>query len=139
MLISRKSDYALRALVYIAGKPENTCSSIREIAEHEDIPREFAAKILKGLTIAGFLRSQKGVHGGYSLVKNPEEITLYHVISALEGPLGFNLCVSEDDSKDCERSDFCLMRGFWSELQEGVVKALKNQTITPFVQKNGRS
>lgn len=133
MLVSRKCDYAIRALVYLAGKPVTACSSIREISEHEDIPREFAAKILKGLKVAGFLRSVKGVHGGYVLSKDPDEISLYEIITAMEGPLGFNLCVTGNSGKNCSRSETCPMHTFWESLQNDVANVLKNKTITPFV------
>ncbi len=124
MHISRKSDYALRALSYVTNQKPEKKSSITEIAEAENIPRDFLAKILKELTRAGILKSFQGVTGGYQLAKSRETITFLHVIEAMEGPLKVNLCAGSEDDCGCGRFDRCAMRAFWNEIQANLVRTL---------------
>jgi len=124
MHISRKSDYALRALVFISAQKPEKKSSISEIAEAESIPRDFLAKILKELTRAGILKSFQGVTGGYQLAKPKDTISFLDVIEAMEGPLQVNLCAGAKNDCGCGRFEDCAMKAFWDEVQEGLVKTL---------------
>jgi len=96
MQISRKADYALRAISYLVAQPEGKRSSISEIAESEGIPRDFLAKILKELCRTGFLKSFQGVTGGYILAKDRSKISFLNVIEAMQGNVRVNMCVSDD-------------------------------------------
>ena len=129
MKISRKSDYALRAVLYIARQASDKRSSINAIAESERVPRDFLAKILKELTRAEILKSYQGVHGGYQLSRTPAQISVLDVIEAMDGPLGINLCVRGKNGCDCEHSDRCAMYPFWRKLQTQLRSALKNETF----------
>lgn len=119
MKMSRKSDYALRAVWHLANLPTGNLASINAIAEGEMVPREFLAKILKDLTRAGILVSFQGVRGGYRLSRVPKEITFLDVMEAIDGPIHLNLCTQKNC--DCERFDVCEFRGFW-EIQEAAFK-----------------
>jgi Rrf2 family iron-sulfur cluster assembly transcriptional regulator len=123
MQLSRKADYALRAIRHISGLPKGKLGSINSIAEAEAIPREFLAKILKDLTRAGILVSFQGVTGGYRLSKQPKEITFLDVIEAIDGPIHLNLC-TEQGNCACERSSKCDMKEFWLAQEVGFKKAL---------------
>jgi Rrf2 family protein len=127
MKISRKSDYALRAVLYIARQPNEKRSSINAIAESERVPRDFLAKILKELTRAEILKSYQGVHGGYQLARQATKISILDVIEAMDGPLGLNLCVRGEHGCECDRSDRCAMHPFWKRLQSQVRTTLKNE------------
>jgi Rrf2 family protein len=129
MKISRKSDYALRAVLYIAKQSNDTRSSINAIAESEKVPRDFLAKILKELTRAEILKSYQGVHGGYQLARPPAQISVLDVIEAMDGPLGVNLCVRGDNGCDCEHRDRCAMYPFWRKRQNQIRSILKNETF----------
>jgi Rrf2 family protein len=124
MHISRKSDYALRALSYVTNQKPEKKSSITEIAEAENIPRDFLAKILKELTRSGILKSFQGVTGGYQLAKPRETISFLNVIEAMEGPLKVNLCAGSKDDCGCGRFEKCAMKEFWDEVQKNLVKTL---------------
>jgi Rrf2 family protein len=124
MHISRKSDYALRALAYIAGQKPEKKSSISEIAEAEAIPRDFLAKILKELTRAGILKSFQGVTGGYQMAKARESVTFLDVVEAMEGPLQVNLCAGAESDCGCSRFDGCTMKTFWDDVQASLRKTL---------------
>ncbi len=129
MKISRKADYALRAVLHIAKQPTEKRNSINVIAETERIPRDFLAKILKELTRAQILKSYQGVHGGYQLAKTPAQVSVLDVIEAMDGPLGLNLCVRGDRGCDCDKSDHCSMYPFWNKLQGEMRVKLKNETL----------
>jgi Rrf2 family protein len=125
MKISHKADYALSAVLYMSKQPAEKRNSINAIAESEDVPRDFLAKILKELTTAGIIKSFKGVHGGYQLAKPTKQISVLDVIEAMDGPLGLSLLVRGELGKDKQSS----MYSFWSKLQGQVRTALKNETM----------
>jgi Rrf2 family protein len=88
MKISRKALYAIRAMIYVASIKDSHLCTISEIAEKEDIPREYIAKILNELTRSGFLVSYRGVQGGYKLKKNRSDITFLEIVEAVQGHFG---------------------------------------------------
>jgi Rrf2 family protein len=122
MRLSRKSDYALRAVMHFAGLPKGKLASIGEVAKAQSIPREFLAKILKDLTWGGILVSFQGVTGGYRLAKPARDITFLDVIEAMDGPVNLNLCTEKDC--DCEHFHGCPMKDFWIKEEAHFKKAL---------------
>jgi len=126
MRLSRKSDYALRALRHLSSLPSGKLGSINSIAEAESIPREFLAKILKDLTRGGILVSYQGVTGGYRLARTPREVTFLDVIEAIDGPIHLNLCTAGKDC-NCAQYDTCQMREFWETQERTFLKALSKQ------------
>jgi len=134
MKISRKADYALRAVVFLSKQPDEKRSSINEIAESEEIPRDFLAKILKDLTRAQILRSYQGVRGGYRLAKDANKINMLEVIESMDGPIGVSQAMRD-------KADYAGMYPFWNQLQNDVMKSLASQSINDFggTRKRGRS
>jgi Rrf2 family protein len=130
MQISRKADYALRALIFVAAiNGQRTCS-INEIAESEKIPREYLAKILKELTQKGFLHSYKGVNGGYKLAKSRDQISYLDVLIATQGPFAISSCNMEDrEMSGCKGKDKCASYGFWDDLQKKLAKIFGDMTL----------
>jgi len=128
MQLSRKADYALRAVAYVAQLKKGELASIGRIAKARSIPREFLAKILKELTRAGILVSFQGVTGGYRLARPSKEITFLDVIEAMEGPVQVNLCV-DGSHCDCTHEKGCEIRPFFVKQQELITKALRRQTF----------
>ncbi len=130
MQLSRKADYALRAVMHFAGLPKGQLASIGVVAKAQSIPREFLAKILKDLTWAGILVSFQGVTGGYRLARPAKEITFLDVIEAMDGPITLNLCVESD--KCCEHYKNCKMRDFWVKEQDHFKKALSRANFMKY-------
>jgi len=124
MRLSRKSDYALRAVRHISNLPTGKLGSINSISEAESVPREFLAKILKDLTRAGILVSYQGVTGGYRLADNPKSVTFLHVIEAIDGPIHLNLCT---EGCQCDQYKTCDMRSFWEVQENSFKKTLARQ------------
>jgi Rrf2 family iron-sulfur cluster assembly transcriptional regulator len=108
MQLSRKADYALRAVRHLTNVPKGKLASINAIAEAEQIPREFLAKILKDLTRAGVL---------------VKDVSFLDVIEAIEGPIHINLC-TEGGRCSCEQVGTCTMHDFWVNQEAMFKKAL---------------
>lgn len=85
MIYSRTAEYAIRALVFLARVPEGKYAMAKTIAEREQMPAHFLAKILQDMAHKGFLRSNKGPSGGFSLRIPAAQIRLLQVIEALDG------------------------------------------------------
>jgi Rrf2 family protein len=126
MRLSRKSDYALRAIRHLSNLPTDRLGSINSISEAESVPREFLAKILKDLTRSGLLVSYQGVTGGYRLSRPPKSITMLDVIEAIDGPVHLNLC-TEGRNCGCDQYDTCPMRAFWEVQEHRFKSALSKQ------------
>ena len=131
MQLSRKADYALRAVKHLSSLPKGKLGSINTIAAAEAIPREFLAKILKDLTRGGILVSFQGVTGGYRLNHAPRNISFLDVIETIEGPVHINLC-TEGDSCPCDRATDCAMRDFWTAQEKGFKKALAKHNFSRY-------
>ena len=87
MRLSKKTEYALRALIYAARFPDGTTFQIRDLAEKNGIPKKFLELILLELKNAGILSSRRGVGGGYLLARRPETIRAVEVVEVFEGPI----------------------------------------------------
>jgi Rrf2 family protein len=128
MELSRKSDYALRAVIYLARISPDRYGRVSEIAKAKGIPQAFLAQILPLLAHRGVVKSQQGAHGGYALARPPGEITFLEVIESVEGPVRLNKCV-EGHHDDCTILDRCEMQHVWSQAQEQMVGFLKGVTM----------
>jgi Rrf2 family protein len=126
--LSRKSDYALRAVIYLARISPDRYGRVSEIAKAKGIPQAFLAQILPLLANRGVVKSQQGAHGGYTLARKPGEITFLEIIECVEGPLRLNKCV-EDQHEDCSIVDNCEMQHVWSQAQGQMIGFLKSVTM----------
>lgn len=115
MRISYKGDYALKAILELSlryGKSE--AMSISEIASGGDMPESFLEQILLVLKKGGFVKSKRGINGGFYLAKHPREITVGDVIRFIEGPIEPISCV-EEGYKGCKDLKNCILRDVWKE------------------------
>ena len=129
--ISRKIDYGLRAMIFLASSPPQAIVPFREIARRMHIPEEFAAKILKTLATRGLVRATRGVHGGYSLAKPMSAISFLDVIEAVEGPIVVNLCLDGGDA--CKLTPSCTMYAVWKLGQERMLEVYRQATLDKLV------
>ena len=82
-MISQTVEYALRAVVTIAQHDGNPCTS-RKIAEITQVPSAYLSKLMQGLVRGGLVHSQRGLHGGFVLTKEPEELSIYDVVEVVD-------------------------------------------------------
>src|SRR3989338_8518123 len=126
-MLSKKSKYALRALLALARRPSEGPVLISELAEQEGIPKKFLEQILLELKNNGILQSKKGKGGGYFLGKKPEAISLGEVIRILEGPLAPLPCVSRRAHRTCDEcvdERICGVRAVMQEVRDATASIL---------------
>jgi Rrf2 family protein len=129
--ISRKIDYALRAMIHLAGLPDGRIASLQDLSSILHIPREFLAKILKVLAARGLVRSARGAHGGYQLARPAGQISFLEVIEAVEGPVQLNVCL--DDKDRCDVSSSCTMYHVWKAGQDRMLEVYRRTTIAELI------
>ncbi len=100
MRLSRTVTYAIQAMLQLAESDSTTPVPCSRLAAQGGMPERFLLQILRSLVNHGMLQSTRGVDGGYSLVRPPDEISVLDVIEAIEGPLGGNLPSLLDDPAD---------------------------------------
>jgi Rrf2 family protein len=128
MQVSRKVDYALRAVIHLADEEAAArICSVSEIASRERIPRQFLEKIVQELIHKGLVRSRRGPRGGYVLARPADKMTFRDVIEAVEGPIALNNCTG--DHADCSLIGACGMERIWREGQRRVMDLFESTTI----------
>jgi Rrf2 family protein len=125
--ISRKIEYGLRAMIFLASQPPERTVPFKEIARRMEVPQDFLAKILKVLVEQGLARSTRGAHGGYQLSRPAREISFLDVIEAVEGPVVVNVCQDRHDA--CKVSRSCTMYGVWKLGQERMLEVYRAATL----------
>ena len=133
MFITRATEYAIRALLYLAKQPRGEIVFKKDICKSQDITPAFLTKILQPLIKEGIVASQRGVGGGFYLARDPGEVSLLDVVRAEEGPLSLNQCLIEPGS--CERDIFCPVHGAWQEVRDEMASILERHTFALLVQK----
>jgi len=127
MQVSRKVDYALRAVIYLSLPRNGRPASVKEIATSRRVPQKFLEKIIKDLIRGGIVVSHRGAHGGYTLARPAEQITFRDVIEAVEGPILLNVCVTEQ--RDCSILASCNMQRVWQEGQRRMLEFFSDTTL----------
>jgi Rrf2 family protein len=123
--ISRKGEYALKAMIYLSLNYNKGPIQIKELAERERIPKKFLEQILLELKKAGLLGSARGVGGGYRLIKAPGEITLARVIRIVDGPLAPLSCVSKTAYVRCPDEKNCGLYSVMLEVRNAIAEVLE--------------
>jgi Rrf2 family iron-sulfur cluster assembly transcriptional regulator len=126
-IVRRNTDYALRAMAYLAKNFGGESISTRLISEREDISYQLACKLMQKMNDAGLATSTMGPKGGFTLSKDPSEINLLEIIQAVQGPLSVNKCLAQDDP--CDRKKDCPLSGKMKVLQDYIVNYLSDATL----------
>ena len=129
--VTKLADYGIVMLTYFATHRENTWNA-RDIAKVVRLPLPVVSKVLKLLSKAGLLASQRGTKGGYSLALQPEEITVAAIIRALEGPIAVTECT--DMTRDCDLELRCPVRTNWHLINRAIQLALEKITLAEMTQ-----
>ena len=135
-MITRKTKYALSALVHLARNKQSGPVLISQLAKEERIPKKFLELILLDLKRYGILQSKRGKGGGYSLGRPAELIRIGPVIRLLDGPLAPVPCVSETAYQkclDCSNETTCGIRLIMKEVRDATSRILDNTTLADMV------
>lgn len=126
--LSKKIEYAILALQYIAGKQSELVTA-KEISEKLGIPYEFLSKALQTLMKKGIVESWQGTKGGYLLSKGAEDISVGEVIRALEDNPVIVECISNHSDEQCERMDICTIKNPMAKIQHQINSIFEKTSI----------
>jgi FeS assembly SUF system regulator len=125
--LNRITDYAVVILSQLARQPGAQVTAT-QLALDSAVPPPTVAKLLKDLAKEGVLASHRGVHGGYTLARPPERITVLEIVRALEGPVSLTDCVDGTEG-ECGVERLCPMRGNWDRVNKAIRAALDSVTL----------
>lgn len=131
--LTKKADYGLMALKYLAEHPETSALSAKDIADAYGIPAQLLAKILQQLTKAGMLKSHAGMNGGYALAREASKISAFEVIHAIDGPLFITSCTK--GAKGCELTPSCTIKEPLARVNDTISGVLKSISIQDLADK----
>lgn len=133
--LTKKADYGLMALKYLAEHVGEPSLSAKDIAEAYHIPPQLLAKILQKLTREGLLRSHAGMNGGYSLSRDAKDISAFEVIRAIDGPLFITSCTT--GTSVCDLTASCTIKEPLARVNESIVELLRNTRISDLLDAPG--
>lgn len=137
MIFSRKSDYGLRALIYLAERRNKGPVTLSEIATRLKIPKAFLSKILQQLAKKGVVRSLKGPSGGFVLAVEPKHVSMKEIITEIDGPLRVFECFAS--GTDCSFSGDCLILDVFNKVEDEIARVLSGYTLAEFHFPSGES
>ncbi len=138
-MISRKTKYAFKALIHLAGTPSGQPVLIAELAERENIPKKFLEFILLSLRKGGLLNSRVGKGGGYTLALPANKITVGAIITILEGDIAPVQCLSTTNHarcEECQDDETCGIRLTMADVHAVLTTALDNLTLADMIERS---
>jgi Rrf2 family protein len=129
MYVSKKTDYALRAMFTLVEHYNGSPIPIRELARRNDIPKRFLEQIMLALKAQGWVESIAGMRGGYVLAKNPAKITMGEVVRHFDGILAPIDCVSLSGYKRCSQEPVCRFRRVFLDIRNYVTGVMDRSTL----------
>jgi Rrf2 family protein len=129
MKLSRKSDYALRALMSLVGNHGRGPVSIRELAEASDMPRKFLEHIMLEMKLRGWVNSIAGRDGGFVLAVEPEDLSMGQVVRHFDGQLAPITCVSTTHYEPCSQEGTCRFRRVLLDIRNYIARMMDGATL----------
>src|SRR5439155_20328228 len=116
--VSTRGEYGMRLMVDLARHWGQGSISLHAVAQREDLPEAYLEQLVASLRKAGLVSGKRGAGGGYTLARDPAQITAGDVVRALEGPIEPQICTAEGDPVvNCIREQNCGTRAVWAKLQ----------------------
>lgn len=134
MWISTKTEYGLRALIEIGRRPGGAVP-LKDVAASQDISQHYLEQIAAQLRRSGFLRSQRGAHGGYRLARDPGDIRVWDVVIAMEGSVAPVGCL---DGGACDRLGLCPTETLWQDVEQAIYAVLSQHTLQDLIERQDR-
>ena len=133
--LTTKGRYGLRAVIDLAKYAKNEPVSLSDVAERQSISISYLEQLIAKLKKAGIVQSTRGAQGGYSLAKNPEEISVGEILRALEGSLSPVDCsaVDGEGETECSASNFCVTKYVWKRINDSINDTVNNMFLSELV------
>ena len=131
-MLSKRAKYAIKTILYLYENKADTPVSAKTISESERIPYKFLENILRELKTHQVVKSLRGAVGGYSLAKDPNEITVAHLMRIIDGPIALIPCVSErfyESCGECTDEETCRIRKLFGELRTEMLPVLDKSIV----------
>ncbi len=130
-MLSKKTQYAFKALIYLAEKKAQGPVLISEVSKKKKIPLKFLENILLELKKAGILDSKKGKGGGYFFAVDPHDVKMAAIIRLIDGPIALLPCVSLNFYERCKNCDEknCGLSVAMIEVRDASLKILEKKTV----------
>jgi len=135
-MLSKKSKYAIIALIHLAKRNNQGPIMIGQIAEEENIPKKFLEGILFELKNSGVVNSQRGKSGGYYLIKKPQDVHLAQIMRVFDGPIALIPCVTYqyyESCPECKDEKTCAIRKVFKDVRDATVEILKKATLAEMI------
>jgi len=129
MWITRRTDYAGRALLALALADGNEPLKLHEISERTFVPASVLEQVMLQLRGAALVRSERGPLGGYRLNRRPEEVTFEEVVRLFQGPIAPIGCATRKKPEPCPMEIGCSMRTMWQEIRDATIAILQRTTF----------
>ena len=134
MKISTRGRYALRLMVDLAMNNTDEYVTLKSIAARQEISDKYLEQIITALCRAGFVKSTRGVQGGYKLSRPADEYTVGMILRLIEGSLVPVACM-EDDPNQCPRCSKCVTLDVWRQLDDAINNVVDNITLADLIKK----
>jgi Rrf2 family protein len=141
VIFSSKAEYGVRLMVELGRQTPEQPTSLKAIADAEGLPLAYLEQVVARLRKAGLVMSARGAHGGYWLARDPEQITMYDVVGALEGTIAPMECFVNDQTERVvcshlgpESARACATKLLWTRVQGGIIRSLQTTTLADLVE-----
>jgi len=131
MQLTKRGDYALRAMVDLAAQPLDKFILSRDVAARQNIPPKFLAQVMMDLSRAGLVRAVRGAKGGFKIMRSLSQVNVKEIVEAVEGPIALNICLIRSGA--CEMDEECLLYPVWVTAQKRMVEVLEDTTLEDLV------
>lgn len=127
MIYTKTGEYAIRAILYLARQPKEALVMSSEIAESEEIPSHYLAKILQRMAKYGYVDSFKGRGGGFKITELAQRSSILEIVERVEGPVINLKCVT--GLKECSDENPCPLHEEWAELRNRIYNLISSKSV----------
>ena len=132
MILSRTSEYAVRILTFMAAGEQDRYSA-KFLHEQLSIPYKYLTRLMTDLSKQGCVVSIRGRDGGFTIIKDYNEISVARIIEAVDGPMHFDRCVL--GFEECSDENPCAMHQFWEKNRDNIINMLEGTTLQSLTEK----
>ena len=133
MKITRLGEYAIRAMMHLAGHGDSDVVNIGAVSKKWNIPESILRKVIPQLRRGGFIQSARGNNGGISLARDAHLISPLDIIECVEGEIVLNPCIM--DPNTCNRTELCAMHSVWIQARDQLRRTLCSTSLSDLVEK----